>query len=165
MTNERERSMIDWLENEGIEGAASLGTFGIEEKINDLFPGGILAFVAEDARLIEQWDARVKVGTYSASLCVDEPGGRIIRQDASLDKEATVRIYAGEADTPRRSIDHMCAAAQINGKAEALTADGHLLTITSIMREAEDKGVPGNRRKARIQRIIARREHREAKGA
>lgn len=46
--NEKLCSMIDWLENEGVEDPASLGTWGIEEKVNAMFPGGILAFLKED---------------------------------------------------------------------------------------------------------------------
>lgn len=66
---------------------------------------------------------------FDVALRVNEDGGRFIRQDQGLDKEAVVRIYAAEADTSRGAIDHMCMAAQINGKAEALTADGHKLVI------------------------------------
>jgi hypothetical protein len=51
MTNEDFMDAIYWLENEGIEDAAALGRWNIEERLQASFPGGISAFVAENEQM------------------------------------------------------------------------------------------------------------------
>lgn len=54
------KSAIHWLEDKDVKLAPRMGPWNVEEAIEREFPGGILAFIAEDERLSSEWDATSK---------------------------------------------------------------------------------------------------------